>query len=1116
MEASSSGLQAAAVPPVPAPHGLRRDSTMAALPDADALRAAALKSLISKRRKIDPSQSIMQSNPSQSSGASPAGGAAVVAPDPPISQTNSTDIPLPSSSSSFLNDSHRYTPDFSAQEVQVKVEETEVTFEGEEFSQTSPSDLRGKAKKKARARAFRKTAVFKELKKAGKKARRQAAKAAGGSPSDPSGSQSNAVVPESEIPSEFAASLLTDDFMQALFEIPARHSSLGSQMQDSGYRSEPEEGEIQEDTPPPPSFARSHPPSISLAPSSHLDSRTQPRDAPARPGYLDHLTEDQLTEAKDLILDVLGYGFQPEDLKVIGLDPGLIAICFAELNLVLPDNIRPAEIPPLPYGSPVPPSFATVPYEMIRFRPKDWRAAKSRATNLASELDSPQAMHTVLEHPVSLKPSFQIHESSPSLLSSRESHSRQSSLLIPLATSPPSRPSPGPMVQTFDTLSISSPFIPQIRSSSISRATGVSDHSSSGTPLSFTPGGSPAPIPAVPSPLLAVPDSTSQGRKISPPTAPRGELQEAALREQLLARKAGKMNSTASSPAPTPKGPPDAATLNALRQAALARKKQNVVKSAEASHSTANVVAGVNQPINQDSTSSTLPAVSDSMASTASQEIVLTAKVTSIDTSGSSTPILRNPAPLRRVRATDFIDDMDGPSSSTSTPISPSFAVRNNLPIRSNTSRSVQFPIQKRASLIPLSDPSQIMECVIDVTDSESDESEDEDDVGQDQALASPLALVSDAETRAQIDAQVTELIDAATRAVAHETRSPVAATNVTDEIARLKRLIALREAKRVATASPSIPPSTPATPLPTSGLVTDTTDRQISSSEHSVRFDSNSPPRSAGETVGPSTSSDSNGHSDSLAEVEELVGEGRDSDDPALLVDSDGDHRMIPETHQIIAEVPLTLIDETSSAPTTTNVADSTEAQREHVFTVIADASSVVDDSQHPKPYSSHQIAESENPKQTTGQSFSRFSPYLPTFGGLLPHHPGQSSASASNPTINADSSISSECITHRSGRLNITPLKLSVLDRYDPGKSICKFEVPGGGVCGVKCEDAHLRDFEPSDVETAKYLAEHFPNHTVDQFEEALMHTRKAGLVNQLNYTARIANALTTLKLR
>lgn len=47
----------------------------------------------------------------------------------------------------------------------------------------------------------------------------------------------------------------------------------------------------------------------------------------------------------------------------------------------------------------------------------------------------------------------------------------------------------------------------------------------------------------------------------------------------------------------------------------------------------------------------------------------------------------------------------------------------------------------------------------------------------------------------------------------------------------------------------------------------------------------------------------------------------------------------------------------------------------------------------------------------------------------------------------------------------IDLGPLKMAALSALDPSKSVCKFEIPGGGTClDPQCSSIHLRDMEPS----------------------------------------------------
>ncbi|KAJ7025330.1 hypothetical protein C8F04DRAFT_1269221 [Mycena alexandri] len=112
-----------------------------------------------------------------------------------------------------------------------------------------------------------------------------------------------------------------------------------------------------------------------------------------------------------------------------------------------------------------------------------------------------------------------------------------------------------------------------------------------------------------------------------------------------------------------------------------------------------------------------------------------------------------------------------------------------------------------------------------------------------------------------------------------------------------------------------------------------------------------------------------------------------------------------------------------------------------------------------------------------------------------------------------------------------NLLPLKLATCSALDPGKRVCQYEVPGGGVCrDGRCEDVHLsRDgreggegvVEPSDADTAEYLAKTLPSEWVTKhaggragriaaaLQEARM--KSTGLV----FEERVARALAGLEM-
>ena len=51
------------------------------------------------------------------------------------------------------------------------------------------------------------------------------------------------------------------------------------------------------------------------------------------------VTEGQIDEAKNLVLDLLGWGVDPEYLVTSGVHPELIYRIFTDLNLRLPTNL---------------------------------------------------------------------------------------------------------------------------------------------------------------------------------------------------------------------------------------------------------------------------------------------------------------------------------------------------------------------------------------------------------------------------------------------------------------------------------------------------------------------------------------------------------------------------------------------------------------------------------------------------------------------------------------------------------------------------------------------------------------------------------------------------------
>jgi hypothetical protein len=60
------------------------------------------------------------------------------------------------------------------------------------------------------------------------------------------------------------------------------------------------------------------------------------------------VTQKQYDTAKEVILDILGYGVPPEYLIDCGLSREIIYYVFTELDLRLPNNLDIAGIPPYP------------------------------------------------------------------------------------------------------------------------------------------------------------------------------------------------------------------------------------------------------------------------------------------------------------------------------------------------------------------------------------------------------------------------------------------------------------------------------------------------------------------------------------------------------------------------------------------------------------------------------------------------------------------------------------------------------------------------------------------------------------------------------------------------
>ncbi|KAL5519886.1 hypothetical protein ACEPAG_1546 [Sanghuangporus baumii] len=87
---------------------------------------------------------------------------------------------------------------------------------------------------------------------------------------------------------------------------------------------------------------------------------------------------------------------------------------------------------------------------------------------------------------------------------------------------------------------------------------------------------------------------------------------------------------------------------------------------------------------------------------------------------------------------------------------------------------------------------------------------------------------------------------------------------------------------------------------------------------------------------------------------------------------------------------------------------------------------------------------------------------------------------------TTSTRPSVSSSCISSVVDSEvtvpDLRPLRVAVASREagdGEGRRICQFEVPGGGVCADKtCTDLHINDLEPDDHEIARYLREVMPD--------------------------------------
>ncbi|CAA7262930.1 unnamed protein product [Cyclocybe aegerita] len=114
-----------------------------------------------------------------------------------------------------------------------------------------------------------------------------------------------------------------------------------------------------------------------------------------------------------------------------------------------------------------------------------------------------------------------------------------------------------------------------------------------------------------------------------------------------------------------------------------------------------------------------------------------------------------------------------------------------------------------------------------------------------------------------------------------------------------------------------------------------------------------------------------------------------------------------------------------------------------------------------------------------------------------------------------------------------DLRPLRLALMSRrLDPLKRLCRYEVPGGGVCrDTSCEDVHLSrlegtnelgSVEPSDQEAAEYLFGALPaawlsKHRIDSSDrilQTLQEVHRLTLNNPLDLEDRVAQALTLIR--
>ena len=91
------------------------------------------------------------------------------------------------------------------------------------------------------------------------------------------------------------------------------------------------------------------------------------------------MTQAQYDAAKDIVLDLLGWGVPPDYLVSCGVSREIMFYVFTELNLRLPSNFDATGIPPYP---PVPADFTTTPTSNVvrRFDSMTLRSANGGAS----------------------------------------------------------------------------------------------------------------------------------------------------------------------------------------------------------------------------------------------------------------------------------------------------------------------------------------------------------------------------------------------------------------------------------------------------------------------------------------------------------------------------------------------------------------------------------------------------------------------------------------------------------------------------------------------------------------------------------------------------------------